>query len=152
MPKSQFKSKSKTVDYSKKSKESLIKDIVKLEISKKTGWWSYFQSNETLENTIRKHHEKLKNLEKELSSHQLKTSELVLPDYIIKLINQNSTTFECPCCKEDLELAEKNSYIVTVCGHFFCKSCFEKWTETNYTCPTCRGKVVKTLRKKWENQ
>ena len=43
---------------------------------------------------------------------------------------------ECPIC-----YAETKNYIgLYECSHLLCKNCFNKWSETQLTCPLCRSR------------
>ena len=44
---------------------------------------------------------------------------------------------DCPIC-----LIEKIANCQTNCGHNFCKSCIEKWTENEKSCPMCRKYIT----------
>ncbi|NBX48588.1 hypothetical protein EBT25_01380 [bacterium] len=44
---------------------------------------------------------------------------------------------ECPVCYESLT----TGVYKTPCGHAFHKKCMTRWTETNNTCPMCRGVI-----------
>lgn len=48
---------------------------------------------------------------------------------------------ECNICFEILENSESYK---TICQHFFCKSCINKWTCQNNTCPVCRQQLFKS--------
>lgn len=46
----------------------------------------------------------------------------------------------CSVCFDDF--CESSKVHQTSCGHYFCVSCIEKWTnKNNYTCPLCRGNL-----------
>ena len=47
-------------------------------------------------------------------------------------------TGECSVCLEQIT----TSKVKTKCGHFFHKSCIEKWLEQQNTCPICRIQLV----------
>lgn len=44
---------------------------------------------------------------------------------------------ECPVCYDSLT----TGVYKTPCGHAFHKKCMTRWTETNNTCPMCRGVI-----------
>lgn len=50
--------------------------------------------------------------------------------------------FECTICYCHKNVRERHE---TKCGHVFCKTCINKWTEKNDTCPICRCKIVESL-------
>lgn len=50
---------------------------------------------------------------------------------------------ECNIC---FEILEKSESYKTVCQHFFCKSCINKWTCQNNTCPVCRQQLFKSSK------
>lgn len=66
------------------------------------------------------------------------TGVIVLPEFLVKKINDGNNMFECPVCKDDCELKKDSQYKMTVCGHFFCTVCYNNWIKNNDTCPTCR--------------
>ena len=49
--------------------------------------------------------------------------------------------FECTICYCSKHVGEKHE---TKCGHVFCNTCINKWTETNDTCPLCRSIIVES--------
>ena len=48
---------------------------------------------------------------------------------------------ECSIC---FEIVEKSESYKTICQHLFCKSCMNKWTCQNSTCPVCRQQLFKS--------
>jgi hypothetical protein len=48
-----------------------------------------------------------------------------------------SNESKCPICIGDII-----NETVTKCNHSFCKSCIDKWLETNNTCPSCRAILI----------
>jgi SNF2 family DNA or RNA helicase len=44
----------------------------------------------------------------------------------------------CPVC---MDVIDGDDGIVTLCGHIFCRSDYEEWTQTNSSCPSCRGEI-----------
>ena len=65
----------------------------------------------------------------------LKKVYLLSDEIIDEYKNLPFTICECPICyKED-----KNYTDLYDCNHSFCKICFNKWSETNLTCPLCRS-------------
>lgn len=131
-----------------KSKPELIGTITRLTSSKNAGWFNYYQTVDHYENCIRSKRKKIVDLQEQINKFQENT-EIKLPDFLLKMANDGKDAFECPCCKDDLELiTDKEKYLVSVCGHFFCRECFKKWTGDRsnpnyYRCPTCRSQIIK---------
>lgn len=68
----------------------------------------------------------------------LKRKHFIVKNYneLTKNIQQNNEN--CSVCFEEFQ--ENSKIHQTVCNHFFCVPCIEKWTDRdNYTCPLCRG-------------
>ena len=49
---------------------------------------------------------------------------------------------ECSICFEKHPF---NDLLKTDCNHYFGKSCYERWVETNNSCPYCRNKTPITF-------
>ena len=123
----------------------LAKSAYSLMMAKKSGWWNYYQLEHAFDDVVRRHREEIKKLKDELAKFTSE-NDLKLPDHIIKLVTENKETFECPCCKDDLFVKERDKYTITACGHFFCKQCLNDWTigQKKDTCPSCRKKICRT--------
>lgn len=134
------KDKSRT-DFTKLSKEELTKECWKLDKKSRSGWRQYYRTLEEYDDDIHKHHaemKKLKDMVTTMSSSNDGTIELC--EYLETKILEGKKLFECPICKDDCETKEKGTYSMTVCGHFFCKSCYDGWIreQKRDTCPVCR--------------
>jgi hypothetical protein len=67
-----------------------------------------------------------------------KVSSFASADELLKLFRDSvfsKTSGECSVCYES------GPAIQTRCGHIFCESCINTWTEKNITCPMCRKKI-----------
>lgn len=132
----------KEKNYDAFSKEQLVKMIKNTEESKKQGWWQYYQMEKAYYDEMDR---KVKFV-KEMKEKVDETSELQLPEFIIKKINDDKSHFECPVCKDEVDIKNREKYTITVCGHFFCKECLELWTKDNKNCPTCRAFIVRNKK------
>ena len=45
----------------------------------------------------------------------------------------------CPICLELIDIVDFGNVMKTICNHYFCLDCMEKWLQQNKTsCPICR--------------
>lgn len=70
----------------------------------------------------------------------LKTKNFIVKTYQELVPNIKENNENCSVCFEDFQ--ETSRVHQTLCNHFFCVECIEKWTLKNhYTCPLCRGNL-----------
>lgn len=72
--------------------------------------------------------------------HAFKCKNFIVKTYKELTHNIKENNENCSICFEDFE--ETSKVHQTLCNHFFCVECIEKWTvKNNYTCPLCRGNL-----------
>jgi SNF2 family DNA or RNA helicase len=58
---------------------------------------------------------------------------------MVELAPVAETQHTCPVC---MDVIGGEDGVVTACGHIFCVSDFESWTQQNDTCPSCRAQLA----------
>ena len=99
-------------------------------------------NNNTVSNTI---HNAIRN---ELDNIIRDYEHAILNFYPIHYINiiapyidsqKINDTITCSICLEDVDKNTENKKIrLTLCGHYYCDTCIEKWLSSHDTCPMCK--------------
>ena len=45
---------------------------------------------------------------------------------------------DCVICYTDIDITNRESYMLAPCGHIFHRECLEQWMEVKMECPICR--------------
>jgi hypothetical protein len=64
-------------------------------------------------------------------------------DHIVRSFNVDNIDYsyanhECSICLTDIN----ENIVKTICEHYFCKSCVDKWLSEHYNCPNCRNNLL----------
>jgi hypothetical protein len=107
----------------------------KLDNRRRIGWAKYYELLNNQVEFARVVVEPLRNEEGQIPAKSSLPKHITQEfyDMAVKL----NKTYTCPIC---LELVDKDTIDITLCGHTFHKECLRQAKEVKNECPTCRRK------------
>jgi hypothetical protein len=120
----------------KLAKPVLVEEILKLEEQRKTGFWNYFQSQDTLV----KLYKQLSHVEANRHSYT------DLPGEVTALFRVNNVSiFRCPRCQNAVDFSKKDAAAIVPCGHSYCSECLKQHKKDSSKCSACSARIKREV-------